>query len=146
MVTATGMHTYFGRPRSWSAPPRRVSHFQKAVLTIGDYLIYLSPGSGGRADPGAVCTGTSRLLELFQFALILTVAAIPVALPAVLSVTMAIGAAGALAHEGHRLAPGVHRGDGRHRCALLGQDRHPDREPPHRRGARLASGVDKRRS
>ena len=34
----------------------------------------------------------ARLLDLVQFALILTVASIPVAMPAVLSVTLAVGA------------------------------------------------------
>jgi H+-transporting ATPase len=60
-------------------------------LQIGDYLIYLSLGLVAvlilvqleRGDP---------LLTLLQFTLILTVASIPVALPAVLSVTMAVGA------------------------------------------------------
>jgi H+-transporting ATPase len=36
--------------------------------------------------------GESRLLTLLQFSLVLTVAAIPVAMPTVLSVTMAVGA------------------------------------------------------
>jgi H+-transporting ATPase len=91
VVHATGMHTYFGRTAQLVGSAKTVSHFQKAVLTIGDYLIYITLGLVGvlilvqlhRNQP---------LLEVAQFALILTVAAIPVAMPAVLSVTMAIGA------------------------------------------------------
>ena len=68
-----------------------VSHFQKAVLKIGNYLIVLAlilvaviVGLGiYRGEP---------ILTLLQFSLVLTVAAIPVAMPTVLSVTMAVGA------------------------------------------------------
>ena len=68
-----------------------VSHFQKAVLHIGDYLIYLSLGLVVAADRGAdVSRGAAA--DLVQFVLILVVASIPVAMPAVLSVTMALGA------------------------------------------------------
>jgi len=91
LVTATGMHTYFGKTARLVDTAKNVSHFQRAVLTIGDYLIYLSLGLVAIL----VLVGLHRgenLLELAQFALILTVAAIPVAMPAVLSVTMAIGA------------------------------------------------------
>ena len=63
----------------------------KAVLKIGDFLILITLGlvalilavSLYRGDP---------FVQTLLFALILTVAAIPVALPAVLSVTMAVGA------------------------------------------------------
>jgi len=77
-------------PLAWSrARPR--SHFQKAVLSIGDYLIYLSLGLVVLLVLVQLHRGTSWL-QLVQFALILTVASIPVAMPAVLSVTMAVGA------------------------------------------------------
>jgi H+-transporting ATPase len=91
LVTATGSATFFGRTARLVERAGAVSHFQKAVLAIGDYLIYLSLGLVAvlllvqlhRHAP---------LFELVQFALILTVASIPVAMPAVLSVTMAVGA------------------------------------------------------
>lgn len=91
LVTSTGENTYFGRTAKLVQTAGAASHFQKAVLQIGDYLIYLSIGlvivlilvQLERGDP---------ILSLVQFALILTVASIPVALPAVLSVTMAVGA------------------------------------------------------
>jgi H+-transporting ATPase len=90
-VTATGANTYFGKTTKLVAAARTVSHFQRAVLTIGDYLIYLSLGLAAILILSMLFRGAT-VLALFQFALILVVAAIPVAMPAVLSVTMAIGA------------------------------------------------------
>jgi H+-transporting ATPase len=91
LVTATGSNTYFGKTAKLVASAKSVSHFQKAVLTIGDYLIYLSLGLAALLVLTMLFRGAS-LFTLFQFALILIVASIPVAMPAVLSVTMAIGA------------------------------------------------------
>jgi H+-transporting ATPase len=91
LVTETGSRTYFGKTAKLVASAKPVSHFQKAVLQIGDYLIYLSLGLVVVLMIVQLFRGTA-LLELVQFALILTVASIPVAMPAVLSVTMAVGA------------------------------------------------------
>jgi H+-transporting ATPase len=91
LVTATGANTYFGKTARLVSSAKSVSHFQKAVLTIGDYLIYLSLGLATLLVLTMLFRGAS-LFTLFQFALILIVASIPVAMPAVLSVTMAIGA------------------------------------------------------
>ncbi|MGA9777802.1 MAG: plasma-membrane proton-efflux P-type ATPase [Limisphaerales bacterium] len=91
LVTATGANTYFGKTARLVSSAKSVSHFQKAVLTIGDYLIYLSLGLAAILLLTMLVRG-EPVLALFQFALILVVAAIPVAMPAVLSVTMAIGA------------------------------------------------------
>ena len=91
IVTATGNDTYFGKTAKLVAEAKSVSHFQKAVLQIGDYLIYISLGLVAILILVQLFRGTP-FLELVQFALILTVASIPVAMPAVLSVTMAVGA------------------------------------------------------
>ena len=90
-VTATGSNTYFGKTAKLVAGAQPVSHFQKAVLMIGNYLIYLSLGLAALLLTTMLVRG-EPVFTLFQFALILIVAAIPVAMPAVLSVTMAIGA------------------------------------------------------
>jgi H+-transporting ATPase len=90
-VTATGGDTFFGHTAKLVQSAGAVSHFQKAVLSIGDYLIYLSLGLIGLLTIVQLHRGM-HWLELVQFALILTVASIPVAMPAVLSVTMAVGA------------------------------------------------------
>jgi H+-transporting ATPase len=91
LVTGTGENTYFGRTAKLVQTAGAASHFQKAVLQIGDYLIYLSLGLVTVLILVQLERG-DRILTLVQFALILTVASIPVALPAVLSVTMAVGA------------------------------------------------------
>ena len=89
VVTATGMKTYFGKTAGLVQQAGNVSHFQRAVLRIGNFLILTTGG----LVLIIVVAGLFRhnpLLELLQFALILAVASIPVALPAVLSVTMAL--------------------------------------------------------
>ncbi len=91
VVTATGMHTFFGKTAGLVQKAGAVSHFQKAVLRIGDYLIYLALGLVAILVTVQLFRG-APFVQLLQFALILTVASIPVAMPAVLSVTMALGA------------------------------------------------------
>ncbi len=91
LVTVTGDDSYFGRTAKLVQDAGAPSHFQKAVLTIGDFLIYLSLALVAALILVQLFRG-SPVLELVQFALILTVASIPVAMPAVLSVTMAVGA------------------------------------------------------
>jgi H+-transporting ATPase len=90
-VTTIGGNTFFGKTAKLvqTKPPR--SHFQAAVERIGDYLIILAIALVSivvfveliRSEP---------LLDTLQFALILVVAAIPAALPAVMTVTLAVGA------------------------------------------------------
>jgi H+-transporting ATPase len=91
LVFATGQNTFFGKTTMLVGEAQTKSHFQKAILKIGDYLIII-----------AVCLAAlivvvsflrhQSLTETLQFALVLLVAAIPAALPAVLSVTLAVGA------------------------------------------------------
>lgn len=92
VVYATTMNTYFGKTAKLVEVATTESHFQKAVIKIGDYLIVLATFLVILIFMVAMFRHES-LLETLQFALVLTVAAIPVALPAVLSVTMAVGAA-----------------------------------------------------
>jgi H+-transporting ATPase len=90
LVVATGQDTFFGRTAKLVQSARSVSHFQKAVLQIGDYLIFMALALAGVLIVVQLLRGAS-FVSLIEFALILTVAAIPVAMPAVLSVTMAVG-------------------------------------------------------
>ncbi len=93
VVVNTGMRTNFSSVASLVARAQleERSHFQKMVIQIGNFLILLTLVlvmlivlvSLFRHEP---------FLEIARFALVLTVAAIPVALPAVLSLTMAVGA------------------------------------------------------
>lgn len=91
VVIATGMNTYFGKTARLVEKAKTKSHFQKAVIKIGDYLIVLAIALVGVIFLIAMFRHESAL-ETLQFALVLSVAAIPAALPAVLSVTMAVGA------------------------------------------------------
>jgi H+-transporting ATPase len=91
LVIATGMNTLFGRTARLVEAVQTASHFQKAVLKIGNFLILITLGLVALILTCALYRGDA-LVETLLFALILTVAAIPVALPAVLSVTMAVGA------------------------------------------------------
>jgi H+-transporting ATPase len=91
LVSATGKDTYFGKTAHLVETAHTVSHFQKAVLKIGDYLIVIALALVLLILAVALFRGDPMLTTL-QFALVLTVAAVPVAMPAVLSVTMAVGA------------------------------------------------------
>jgi H+-transporting ATPase len=91
MVYATGANTYFGKTAQLVQEAHTVSHFQRAVLKIGNYLIILAATLVTVIIVVALFHGDPMLTTL-QFALVLTVAAIPVAMPTVLSVTMAVGA------------------------------------------------------
>lgn len=91
VVYATGRNTYFGKTAQLVQEAHTVSHFQRAVLKIGDYLIILAVALVALILVVALFRG-DRMITTLQFALVLTVAAIPVAMPTVLSVTMAVGA------------------------------------------------------
>ena len=91
VVTATGGKTFFGRTATLVQSAGATSHFQAAVMRIGDFLIAI-------AAVLAVILVAVQLardvdvLRLAEFVLILLVASVPVAMPAVLSMTMALGA------------------------------------------------------
>jgi H+-transporting ATPase len=91
LVVNTGLKTYFGRTTELVEKATTRSHFQKAILRIGDYLIVLATSLVVVIVMVSLFRG-QYIFEILQFALVLTVAAIPAALPAVLSVTMALGA------------------------------------------------------
>ena len=91
LVYATGADTYFGKTAELVQGAKTVSHFQRAVLKIGNYLIVLAVVLVATIIGFAIYRG-DPILTTLQFALVLTVAAIPVAMPTVLSVTMAVGA------------------------------------------------------
>jgi len=91
LVTATGANTYFGKTAGLVSKAGATSHFQKAVIHIGDFLIILSLALVSILFIIQLIRG-DNVITLIQFALILTVASIPVAMPAVLSITMAVGA------------------------------------------------------
>jgi H+-transporting ATPase len=100
VVTATGSKTFFGRTARLVAAAGSVSHSQKAVLAISDFLIFVA----GALALALVAVEIYRRIVvadawdwttiggIAQYVIVLLIASIPVALPAVMSVTMAIGA------------------------------------------------------
>jgi H+-transporting ATPase len=90
-VVATGITTFFGKTAKLVEEAKTGSHFQKAVIRIGNYLIALAVIMVSTMFVVTLFRAANPL-EILQFALVLIVAAIPVAMPAVLTVTMAIGA------------------------------------------------------
>jgi H+-transporting ATPase len=117
LVYGTGANTYFGKTARLVETAHTVSHFQRAVLKIGDFLIVIALALVALILAVALFRG-DRMLTTLEFALVLTVAAVPVAMPAVLSVTM--GGAQARGKAGHRHASGRDGRTCRDRCAVLG--------------------------
>ncbi|MEZ4438807.1 MAG: plasma-membrane proton-efflux P-type ATPase [Polyangiaceae bacterium] len=100
VVTKTGLDTYFGKTVALvaRAEGEERSHFQHAVIQVGHFLIAVAMVMVVLI----VAVGLYRhdpWLEIARFSLVLSVASIPVALPAVLSVTMAVGALQLAKHQ-----------------------------------------------
>ncbi|NPA11120.1 MAG: plasma-membrane proton-efflux P-type ATPase [Epsilonproteobacteria bacterium] len=93
LVVATGLNTFFGKTASLvaKAEQNQKSHFQKMVINVGNFLIILTVIMVAIIIAVGLHRG-ENLWELLEFSLVLTVAAIPVALPTVLTVVMAVGA------------------------------------------------------
>jgi H+-transporting ATPase len=91
VVVGTGINSYFGKTVKLVEEAKTRSHFQEAVIRIGHYLIILASALVITILIAAVIRH-QNILNTGQFALVLLVAAIPVAMPAVLTVTMAVGA------------------------------------------------------
>lgn len=100
VVISTGSNTFFGRTATLVAGAGAESHAQKAMFQIGNFLIVLAVVLAAIMvavrvyhDIVIVDTwGMKDALDILQFVLVLLVASIPVAMPTVFSVTMALGA------------------------------------------------------
>ncbi|MEM6461178.1 MAG: plasma-membrane proton-efflux P-type ATPase [Pseudomonadota bacterium] len=100
LVIATGANTFFGRTAKLVAGAGAVSHAQRAMFQIGNFLIAVAVVLAlvmvavqvWRDIVVADNWGLDDALDILQFVLILLVASIPVAMPAVFSITMALGA------------------------------------------------------
>ncbi len=90
-VYATGRGTYYGKTAELVESAETRSHLQRAVLKIADYLLIIAVALA-ILIVGVAFHRHDPILVVLQFALVLTIAAVPVAMPAVLSVTMALGA------------------------------------------------------
>ena len=100
VVIATGGTTFFGRTAKLVAGAGSVSHAQRAMFEIGNFLIGLALVLAAVMVAAQVWRDIvvadnwrwDDALSILQFVLILLVASIPVAMPAVFSITMALGA------------------------------------------------------
>ena len=92
-VTKTGINTYFGKTVGLVAKAQNEekSHFQKMVLKVGNFLIITTLIVIAIIIGIALYRG-ENFFDILIFSLVLTISAIPVAMPAVLTVTMALGA------------------------------------------------------
>ncbi|MDA3815182.1 MAG: plasma-membrane proton-efflux P-type ATPase [Patescibacteria group bacterium] len=92
-VTATGRDMFIGKSADLvvQAGIEKESHFQKAIFNFGKFLIILSVVLVILSFVILIMRGNS-IIETINFSLVLIIASVPVALPTVLSVTMAIGA------------------------------------------------------
>ncbi|KAG0366178.1 hypothetical protein BGZ54_005701, partial [Gamsiella multidivaricata] len=99
IVTKTGIKTYIGMAAHLIATTQDEGHFQKIINRIGNFLIFFTlilvvfiiifQFISFRNDPIR-----GQVLKILGPVLILAVAAIPVGLPTVMAVTMAVGARG----------------------------------------------------
>ncbi|KAF9924544.1 hypothetical protein BGZ65_008246, partial [Modicella reniformis] len=96
VVTKTGIHTFIGRAANLISITTEEGHFQKIVNRIGNFLILITIVLVGIIMVYQLVhfhgTPKGEFLTVLSRILVLTVAAIPVGLPTVMSVTMAVGA------------------------------------------------------
>ncbi len=90
IVYATGKSTYYGKTAELVKSAESRSHLQRAVFKIADYLLIIAAVLAV-VIIGVAISRHDRLMGVVQFVLVLTIAAVPVAMPAVLSVTLALG-------------------------------------------------------
>ena len=90
LVTATGSNTFLGRTAELVAGAETTSEFQKTIMHIGNFLV-VSAVAVGLVMAFVLLLDGQGFMTTLQYVLLLIVASIPVAMPAVLSVTMALG-------------------------------------------------------
>jgi H+-transporting ATPase len=91
LVYATGKDSYYGKTAELVESAVTKSHLQRAIVKIADYLLIIAAALAVLII-GVAISRHDQILTVLQFVLVLTIAAVPVAMPAVLSVTMSLGA------------------------------------------------------
>ena len=92
VVTKTGIHTYIGRAANLISITTEEGHFQKIIKVIGDFLVVITLVMVGIVFVDEIVRKKTDVLDALSKVVVLTIAAIPVGLPTVMSVTMAVGA------------------------------------------------------
>jgi H+-transporting ATPase len=91
VVVNTGANTYFGKTAELVKIAKPKSHQEQIMLTIVRYMMFLSMGALVLVSIYAAVTGTGVLLIL-TLAVIFLMGAVPVALPAVMTIVQSVGA------------------------------------------------------
>jgi H+-transporting ATPase len=91
VVIATGIHTFFGKAAHLVESTTHVGHFQKVLTSIGNFCI-CSIAAGMVIELLVMYAVHERKYrQIVDNLLVLLIGGIPIAMPTVLSVTMAIG-------------------------------------------------------
>ncbi|KZV53293.1 plasma membrane ATPase 1-like [Dorcoceras hygrometricum] len=91
VVIATGVHTFFGKAAHLVENTTHVGHFQQVLTSIGNFCI-CSIATGIVIEVIVIFAAQHRgYREAIDNLLVLLIGGIPIAMPTVLSVTMAIG-------------------------------------------------------
>jgi H+-transporting ATPase len=92
VVTKTGINTYIGRAANLISMTNEEGHFQKVIKTIGDFLVIITVFMAIIIFLDSYFVKGRDFKQALKQTVIITIAAIPVGLPTVMSVTMAVGA------------------------------------------------------
>lgn len=90
IITSTGVKTYFGKTAQLVQLARPKLHIEEVVSNVVRWLLVIDVSLIGLALAFSIPRGIN-LLELLPLILVLLLSAIPVALPAMFTVSMAIG-------------------------------------------------------
>jgi H+-transporting ATPase len=91
VVVNTGENTYFGKTAGLVRIAKPKSHQQEVMMAIVKYMMYLGITASALVSAAALTMHSSWIM-IFTFVLIFLMGAVPVALPAVLTIVQAVGA------------------------------------------------------
>jgi H+-transporting ATPase len=92
VITKTGVNSYIGRAANLISMTNDEGHFQKVIKTIGDFLVIITCFMAIIIFLDSLFRKGRDFKNSLKQTVIITIAAIPVGLPTVMSVTMAVGA------------------------------------------------------
>jgi H+-transporting ATPase len=91
VVVNTGENTYFGKTAELVKTARPKSHQEQIMLSIVKYMLFLGIGALVTVSIDAMVISVA-LVSILTFAVIFLMGAVPVALPAVMTIVQAVGA------------------------------------------------------
>lgn len=92
LVVNTGPRTYFGKTAELVKIAKPKSHQQQIMSAIVKYSMYVAIGALALVVIDAALTSALNPLTLLKFTLIFLIGSVPVALPAVFAIVLAVGA------------------------------------------------------